>query len=122
MHACLWLKYVFTCTLRVDAGHHADLYRVKDKLDEAGIQWDLHLFADTVNSDATDIAIIIQKTAEKVRPALVVLAHHDKVATWTRVILNASALTLMQHELNCSHAFSLQQHCFMMSQYVCAAA
>lgn len=52
--------------------------RVKDKLDKAGIQWDLHLFADTVNSDAADIATIIQKTAEKVRPALVVLAHHNK--------------------------------------------
>lgn len=51
--------------------------RVKDQLDKAGIQWDLHLFADTVTSDATDIGMIIQKTAEKVQAALVVLAHHD---------------------------------------------
>lgn len=76
-------------------------------MDKAGIKWDLHLFADTVNSDAADIAIIIQKTAEKVKPALVVLAHHDKVATWPHVVFNVSALTLMQHELSC-HAFSQQ--------------
>ena len=50
---------------------------MKDQLDKAEIKWDLHLFADTVSSDATDIATIIQKTAEKVHAALVVLAHHD---------------------------------------------
>ena len=48
-------------------------------MDKAGVQWDLHLFADTVNSGAADIAAIIEKTAQKVNPALVVLAHHDKV-------------------------------------------
>lgn len=53
--------------------------RVKEKLERAGIQWDLHLFADTVNTDASDIGTIIQKTAQKVQAVLVVLAHHDKV-------------------------------------------
>lgn len=52
---------------------------MKSKLDKAGIQWDLHLFADTVNTEASDIATIIQKTAQKVQAELVVLAHHDKV-------------------------------------------
>ena len=50
---------------------------MKNQLDKAGIQWDLHLFADTVNTDAADIATIIQKTAQKVQAALVVIAHHD---------------------------------------------
>lgn len=63
--------------------------RVKEKLERAGIQWDLHLFADTVNTDASDIGTIIQKTAQKVQAKLVVLAHHDKVCTlhWRLVSL-----------------------------------
>ena len=108
--------------MRVDAGYQANLYRVKDKLDKAGIQWDLHLFADTVNSDAADIATIIQKTAEKVRPALVVLAHHNKVAAWPHVVLSASALTFMQCELDCSHAFSLNNTVLCGINMCCAAA
>ena len=52
---------------------------MKSQLDKAGIQWDLHLFADTVNTEASDIATIIQKTAQKVQAELVVLAHHNKV-------------------------------------------
>ena len=53
--------------------------RVQEKLEKAGIKWDLHLFADTVNSNASDIATIIQKTAQKVDAEILVLARHDKV-------------------------------------------
>lgn len=60
---------------------------MKSKLDEAGIQWDLHLFADTVNTEASDIATIIQKTAQKVQAELVVLAHHNKVLEMCLVLL-----------------------------------
>ena len=75
-------QFVYPTALPPSPTHiGADLCRVKDKLDKAGVQWDLHLFADTVNSDAADIATIIQKTAQKVNPVLVVLAHHDKVAS-----------------------------------------
>ena len=53
--------------------------RVQSHLEKAGIQWDLHLFADTVNTEAADIAKIIQNTAQKVQAELVVLAHHNVV-------------------------------------------
>lgn len=73
-------------------------------MDKAGVQWDLHLFADTVNSGAADIAAIIEKTAQKVNPALVVLAHHDKVeslALGTRTdvspVRESHALCMMPH-------------------------
>ncbi|KAL0046702.1 hypothetical protein WJX82_007872 [Trebouxia sp. C0006] len=52
--------------------------RVEDKLQKAGIPWELHLFADTVNSGAADIATIILKVAQKVDAVIVVLARHDK--------------------------------------------
>lgn len=55
------------------------LCRVQSQLETAGIQWDLHLFADTVNTGAADIAKIIQNTAQKVQAKLVVLAHHNEV-------------------------------------------
>ena len=51
--------------------------RVQSKLEKAGIQWDLHLFADTVNTDAADIAQIIKNRSLMVQSAVVVLAHHD---------------------------------------------
>lgn len=53
--------------------------RVQSQLEKAGIQWDLHLFADTVNTEAADIGKIIQNTAQKVQAKLVVLAHHNEV-------------------------------------------
>ena len=52
---------------------------MQSQLEKAGIQWDLHLFADTVNTEAADIAKIIQNTAQKVQAELVVLAHHNEV-------------------------------------------
>ena len=52
---------------------------MQSQLEKAGIQWDLHLFADTVNTEASDIAKIIQNTAQKVQAELVVLAHHNEV-------------------------------------------
>lgn len=66
-------------------------------MDKAGVQWDLHLFADTVNSGAADIAAIIEKTAQKVNPVLVVLAHHDKVESRALVTHTDVALVHETH-------------------------
>ena len=52
---------------------------MQDKLDQADIQWDLHLFADTVSSDAGSIGSLIEQVANKVNAELVVLAQHNKV-------------------------------------------
>ena len=52
---------------------------MQSQLEKAGIRWDLHLFADTVNTEASDIATIIETTAQKVQAVLVVLAHHNEV-------------------------------------------
>jgi len=52
--------------------------RVQDKLDKAGISYDMHLFADDSNSDAASIGKLIEQVANKVNAEMVVLARHNK--------------------------------------------
>jgi hypothetical protein len=75
-------------------------YRVEDKLQKAGIPWELHLFADTVNSGAADIATIILKVAQKVDAVIVVLARHDKVKSCNvlKVVFMCIAMHYILHQ------------------------
>ena len=58
-----------------------DACRVQDKLDEAGISYDMHLFADDSSSDAASIGKLIEQVANKVHAEMVVLAQHNKVCS-----------------------------------------
>lgn len=52
---------------------------MQDKLDEAGISWDMHLFADDSSSNAASIGNLIEQVATKVNAEIVVLAQHNQV-------------------------------------------
>lgn len=81
-----------TCCLQVCSFLHRGCCRVQDKLDQADIQWDLHLFADTVSSDAGSIGALIEQVANKVNAELVVLAQHNKVSKHLLWLLSVCCL------------------------------
>ena len=52
---------------------------MQEKLDQAGISWDMHLFVDDSSSNAASIGNLIEQVYTKVNAEIVVLAQHNKV-------------------------------------------
>lgn len=87
----------FTCDPQapLDCQHLRALYccRVQDKLDQAGISWDMHLFVDDSSSNAASIGNLIEQVYTKVNAEIVVLAQHNKVCKVSASVSGSIALS-----------------------------